>query len=113
MDALPMPEDTGLDFASTVYNAMHACGHDAHVAMLAGAAQVLSERRGDLAGRVVFMFQPGEEGHRGAKVMLDEGLLDVAAEGGEPVSMAFAISCISGPTPSLWPVSRLARRTAP
>lgn len=91
MDALPMPEDTGLDYASTVDGAMHACGHDLHVAMLAGAAHLLAERRGHLAGRVVFMFQPGEEGHHGAKHMLEEGLLDVAARGGEPVSMAFAI----------------------
>ena len=91
MDALPMPEDTGLDFASTVDGAMHACGHDAHTAMLAGSAAVLTARRRDLRGRVVFMFQPGEEGQGGAKVMLDEGLLDIASNGAEPVSMAFAI----------------------
>lgn len=75
MDALAMPEDTGLDFASENEGTMHACGHDLHTAMLAGAARVLSERRGELAGRVVFMFQPGEEGHHGARFMLDEGLL--------------------------------------
>ena len=91
MDALPMPEDTGLDYASTVDGAMHACGHDAHTAMLAGAAAVLAARRRDLRGRVVFMFQPGEEGQGGAKVMLDEGLLETASRGAEPVSMAFAI----------------------
>ncbi len=91
MDALPMPEDTGLDFASTVDGAMHACGHDAHVAMLAGAAELLSARRGSLRGRVAFMFQPGEEGAHGARHMLQEGLLATAGAGAEPVSMAFAI----------------------
>jgi amidohydrolase len=87
MDALPMPEDTGLDFASTVDGAMHACGHDAHVAMLLGAARVLVGRRAELAGRVVLMFQPGEEGHGGAQVMLDEGLLERYG----PIDRAFAV----------------------
>ena len=91
MDALPMPEDTGLEYSSEVDGAMHACGHDSHVAMLVGAARVLSERRGDVRGRVAFRFQPGEEGHHGAKVMLDEGLLAQAAGGAEAVSLAFAI----------------------
>ena len=75
-DALPMPEETGLDFASTIPGAMHACGHDSHVAMLAGAAHMLCERRESLAGSVMFMFQPGEEGHHGARYMLDDGLID-------------------------------------
>lgn len=91
MDALPMPEDTGLDFSSRVDGAMHACGHDSHVAMLAGTATLLAARRGALTGRVAFMFQPGEEGHHGAKHMLEDGLLATAADGAEPVSMAFAI----------------------
>ncbi len=91
MDALPMPEDTGLDFASRVDGAMHACGHDAHTAMLVGAARVLAARRGSFAGRVAFMFQPGEEGHEGARHMLDEGLLATAVDGGQAVSLAFAI----------------------
>lgn len=75
-DALPMSEETGLDFSSTVPGAMHACGHDAHVAMLAGAARLLCERREQLAGSVMFMFQPGEEGHHGARFMLDDCLID-------------------------------------
>lgn len=76
MDALPMPEDTGLDFASEVSGAMHACGHDAHTAMLAAAGMLLAGRRDTLQGRVRLMFQPGEEGYFGAKYMLDEGVLD-------------------------------------
>lgn len=76
MDALPMPEETGLPFASTIPGRMHACGHDAHVAMLAGAAELLCARRDSLAGEVLLMFQPGEEGYHGARFMLDDGLLD-------------------------------------
>jgi hippurate hydrolase len=75
-DALPMTEETGLPFASTVAGAMHACGHDSHVAMLVGAARLLCARRETLAGTVMFMFQPGEEGHHGARFMLQDGLLD-------------------------------------
>jgi hippurate hydrolase len=76
MDALPMPEDTEVEFASEVEGTMHACGHDAHTAMLAGAARVLTARRDDFAGTVRFMFQPGEEGFHGARFMIDEGVLD-------------------------------------
>ena len=97
MDGLPMHEDTGLDFASTIDDAMHACGHDAHVAMLVGAAKVLHERRGDIAGRIAFAFQPGEEGHHGARVMLEEGLLD----GKDAPAAAFAIH-ITPTIPSGW-----------
>lgn len=76
MDALPLHEDTGLDFASETTGAMHACGHDTHVAMLVGAAKMLCARKDQLTGTVYFMFQPGEEGHHGARFMLDDGLLD-------------------------------------
>ncbi len=84
MDGLPVAEDTGLPFASEVEGRMHACGHDTHVAMLASAARVLAARRDELAGRVLFMFQPGEEGHHGARYMIDEGLLDETGPGGRP-----------------------------
>lgn len=76
MDALPLREDTGLDFRSRVEGAMHACGHDTHVAMLVGAAKALSAQRDKLAGTVMFMFQPGEEGYHGARFMMEDGLLD-------------------------------------
>ena len=76
MDALPLHEDTGLAFSSKHEGAMHACGHDTHVAMLAGAAKALCANRDRLAGTVMFMFQPGEEGHHGARHMLEDGLLD-------------------------------------
>ncbi|MBA3523275.1 MAG: amidohydrolase, partial [Geodermatophilaceae bacterium] len=92
MDALPLNEDNGLGFASEIDGAMHACGHDTHVAMLAGAARLLTDRRGELSGRVVFMFQPGEEGFHGARYMLEEGLLDVT--GDRPVG-AFALHTTS------------------
>jgi amidohydrolase len=76
MDALPMSEDTGLPFSSQVENAMHACGHDTHVAMLVAAARALCAQRDRLAGTVQFMFQPGEEGWHGARYMLDDGVID-------------------------------------
>ncbi len=93
MDGLPVTEDTGLPFASEHPGAMHACGHDTHVAMLLGAARLLAERRDELAGQVVFMVQPGEEGCHGARYMLAEGLLDVVP--GVPVSGAFALHITS------------------
>ena len=98
MDALPLHEDTGLDFSSRHDGQMHACGHDTHTAMLASAAKLLAAHRDEIPGRVLFMFQPGEEGHHGAKYMLDEGLLDVPplADGTEsPVTGAFALHITS------------------
>jgi len=91
MDALPMPEETGLDFASTIPGMMHACGHDAHVAMLAGAAELLCARAADLTGEVRFMFQPGEEGYHGARFMLDDGLLGGGEDGVALPDAAFAL----------------------
>lgn len=76
MDALPMQEDTGLPFASTLAGRMHACGHDTHTAMLAGAARILAGRAADLRGEVRFMFQPGEEGFHGARHMIQDGLIN-------------------------------------
>lgn len=75
-DALPMTEDTDLDFRSRIEGRAHACGHDAHTAMLVGAARILANRRDDFAGTVRLMFQPGEEGMGGAALMIDEGVLD-------------------------------------
>ncbi|MEV4534419.1 M20 family metallopeptidase [Asanoa sp. NPDC049518] len=88
MDALPITEATGLDYASQVDGAMHACGHDLHTAMLIGAARLLSAHRDELAGDVVFMFQPGEEGWNGAARMIAEGVLDAA---GQRVSSAYGM----------------------
>ena len=90
MDALPMHEDTGLGFASEVEGAMHACGHDAHTAMLASAARLIAAHRDDLHGRVLLMFQPGEEGFFGARIMIEEGLLEGDRAHPAP-SAAFAI----------------------
>ena len=76
MDALPMPEDNDLSFASTKPGIMHACGHDSHTAMLVGAAKVLKQHQKDLTGSVDFFFQTGEEGFFGAREVLEEGLFD-------------------------------------
>lgn len=87
MDALPVAELADLEYAST-NGAMHACGHDLHTVGLVGAARLLHSHRDALAGNVIFMFQPGEEGHDGAQVMLDEGVLDAA---GAPPVAAFGV----------------------
>jgi amidohydrolase len=76
MDALPMPEDTGLAYASEFPGRMHACGHDSHTAMLVQAVHLLHRHRDELGGTVKFMFQPGEEGYGGARLMIEDGLLD-------------------------------------
>jgi hippurate hydrolase len=76
MDALPMTEATELDFKSETAGRMHACGHDGHTAMLMGAAKALLRRRESLRGKILFMFQPGEEGWHGARFMIEEGMLD-------------------------------------
>ncbi|HYM31633.1 MAG TPA: M20 family metallopeptidase [Candidatus Cybelea sp.] len=76
MDALPMPENTGLDFASEFEGRMHACGHDAHTAMLVQAVHLLYRHRDEMAGTVKFMFQPGEEGYHGARFMIEDGLIE-------------------------------------
>ena len=78
MDALPVQELTEVDYRSEVDGVMHGCGHDLHTAMLVGAARLLDAHRDELPGEVVLMFQPGEEGWAGAKVMIDEGVLDAA-----------------------------------
>lgn len=80
MDGLPVGERGEAGFVSRLPGRMHACGHDMHTTMLAGAARVLSGVRDRLAGNVVFAFQPGEEGHHGARVMLEEGLLEASGE---------------------------------
>ena len=92
MDALPVTETTGLPFTSQIDGAMHACGHDLHTSMLIGAARVLSARQAELAGSVIFMFQPGEEGLGGAKLMIEEGVLDAA---GERPTAAYALHVFS------------------
>ncbi|GAB2961897.1 M20 family metallopeptidase [Nonomuraea fastidiosa] len=96
MDALPVTEKNDLPFISQEPGRMHACGHDLHTAMLVGAARLLSARRDELAGDVIFMFQPGEEGHDGAKHMIEEGVLDAA--GSRPVA-AYGMHVVSSVLP--------------
>ncbi|WP_285617419.1 M20 family metallopeptidase [Kineosporia sp. NBRC 101677] len=95
MDALPIREANVLEFAAT-NGRMHACGHDLHTAGLVGAARLLHERREELPGSVVFMFQPGEEGAGGARIMLEEGLLEE-----QPVA-AYAVHVDCGEALGVW-----------
>ena len=82
MDALAVIEDTGVPYAST-NGFMHACGHDLHMAMGVGAAKILASRKSELKGEVIIFFQPGEEGHHGADVMIEEQALMVS--GSKPI----------------------------
>ncbi|NIH78488.1 M20 metallopeptidase family protein [Amycolatopsis viridis] len=95
MDALPVRERTGLAFAAT-NGAMHACGHDLHTTSLIGAARLLHQHRDRIAGDVVFMFQPGEEGYDGAGIMVNDGVLDAA---GYRADAAFALHVFSAGIP--------------
>ncbi|GEK21505.1 M20 metallopeptidase family protein [Cellulomonas xylanilytica] len=97
MDALPVTEDSGEPFMSERDGVMHACGHDLHVAGLVGAARLLADRRDQLAGDVVLMFQPGEEGDHGARHMIDEGVLDAA---GSRVVAAYGLHVMSSVLPA-------------
>ncbi|PZG13922.1 M20 metallopeptidase family protein [Nonomuraea aridisoli] len=106
MDALPVTEKNDLPYVSQIAGQMHACGHDLHTTMLAGAAHLLSARREELAGDVIFMFQPGEEGHDGAKHMIEEGVLDAAGE--RPVA-AYGLHVVS----SMMPPSTFMTRPGP
>jgi amidohydrolase len=103
MDALPVSERSGVSYASRVDGRMHACGHDLHVAILVGAARLLAARREQLPCDVVFMFQPGEEGHRGAAYMIDEGVLDAA---GVRPAAAYALHVTSAQLPAGWFATR-------
>ncbi|WP_411374504.1 M20 metallopeptidase family protein [Arthrobacter sp. MPF02] len=96
MDGLPVQEKTGVDYTSRTDGAMHACGHDLHTSMLAGAATLLAGKRHLLAGDVVLMFQPGEEGCDGAGYMLREGVLDAA---GPRVQAAYGMHVFSSLEP--------------
>lgn len=103
MDALPVTEDSGEDFASENAGVMHACGHDLHVAGLVGAARLLASRRDEIDGDVVLMFQPGEEGDHGARLMIEEGVLDAA---GDRVVAAYGLHVMSSMLPAGLVISR-------
>jgi amidohydrolase len=106
MDALPLAEQVDVPYRSADPESMHACGHDLHTAMLVGAARLLSAARDRLAGSVVFMFQPGEEGFDGAGRMIDDGILTVSGE--LPVA-AYALHVMS----AVWPRGTFATRPGP
>lgn len=93
MDALPVHEEVDLPYRST-NDAMHACGHDLHTVGLVGAARLLAAHRDRLAGSVVLMFQPGEEGWNGASLMIEEGVLEAA---GQLPERAYAVHVGTGP----------------
>jgi hippurate hydrolase len=97
MDALPIVERTGADFTSKHEGVMHACGHDLHTAGLVGAARLLCAHRTELAGDVVFMFQPGEEGFDGASHMIREGVLTAA---GRKADVAYGLHVLSSLVPA-------------
>ncbi|MFG3340324.1 M20 family metallopeptidase [Glycomyces sp. NPDC048151] len=96
MDALPVTEESGVDFTSEHVGTMHACGHDMHTAGLVGAAKLLSAHQAELHGDVVFMFQPGEEGQDGAGHMIAEGVLEAA---GRKADAAYGLHVISDMVP--------------
>jgi len=91
MDALPIAELNDVPYRSLNAGVMHACGHDGHVAILLAALKTLAERRADVRGTLVFCFQPGEEGHAGAKKMIDDGALE-----NPHVERTFALHLYSG-----------------
>ncbi len=103
MDGLPLTEESGLDFSSERAGTMHACGHDTHVAMLVGAARLLLARREVIAGRVLLMLQPGEEGFHGARYMIEEGLLDAPPDAPVVAAQAVHIS-------TMYPAGHIALR---
>lgn len=106
MDALPVHEQVDLSYRSRVDGAMHACGHDLHTTMLVGAARLLAAQRDRLAGSLVLMFQPGEEGYDGAGHMLREGVLDAA---GAAPDAAYALHVMS----ARWPRGTFVTRPGP